>query len=147
MVMKFNKRDEVRKVLKGEKPVIIPTIAEAFMDVTVAEKLGFKASDDPIGGPVAYADFLGNFDVSVGLGPKTEVLKKTEKEKVYQYETGAVWHESYKPTFCREAIKFPINSPEEAFEFKMPQVHWDENIPSRVKAFKGKGYFVQGRVP
>lgn len=37
-VVKINKRDEVRKVLKGEKPVIIPTIAEAFMDVTAAKQ-------------------------------------------------------------------------------------------------------------
>jgi hypothetical protein len=145
--MKIIKREEVWKVLKGERPTVVPTIAEAFMDVTVAEKLGFKPLDDPIEGRVAYADFLGNFDVSVGLGPKTEVFRKTEKEKVYQYETGAVWHESYKPTFCREAIKFPINSPEEAFEFRMPPVHWDEKFPSRVQAFKEKGYFVQGTVP
>ena len=145
--VKIIRREQVRKVLKDERPTVVPTIAEAFMDVTVAEKLGFKPLDDPIEGPVAYADFLGNFDVSVGLGPKIEVLEKTEKEKVYQYETGAVWHESYKPTFCREAIKFPINSSEEAFEFKMPPVHWDKNIPSRVKAFKEKDTLLRAEFP
>jgi hypothetical protein len=142
-----NKRDEVLKVLKGEKPLVIPTIAEAFMDVTVARHLGFKPADDPVEGPVAYSDFLGNFDVSVGLSPKIDVLKQTKEEKLYQYETGAVWHESYHPTFCREPVKFPINSPQDAFDFTMPSVHWDDTIPDRVRIFKERGYFVQGRVP
>ncbi|MBE9569317.1 MAG: hypothetical protein IMF11_01710 [Proteobacteria bacterium] len=145
--MKINRREEVWEVLKGEKPVVVPTIAEAFMDVTVVKQLGFKAPDDPIEGRIARADFLGNFDVCLGLSPGMKVFKETEEERVYQYETGAVWHESYEPTFCREAIKFPINSPEEAFEFKMPPVHWDEDIPHLVRTFKEKGYFVQGSVP
>ena len=36
--MKIIKREEILKVLKGEKPTVVPTIAEASMDVTVAEK-------------------------------------------------------------------------------------------------------------
>jgi len=147
MVVEINKREEVLKVLKGEKPFIVPTIAEGFMDVTVSKKLGFKAPDGPIEGSIAYADFLGNFDVTVGLGPRIKVLKETKEEKIYQYETGAIWRESYKPTFCREAIEFPINSPEDAFKFKMLPAHWDENIPYLVKTFKEKGYFVQGTSP
>lgn len=145
--MKINKRQEVWKVLKGESPLIVPTIAEGFMDVTVPKKVGFKASDDPIEEPIAHADFLGNFDICVGLGPRIKVLKETKEEKIYQYETGAIWRESHKPTFCREATKFPINSPKEAFEFQMPPVHWDENIPYLVKTFREKGYFVQGTTP
>ena len=90
--MKINKREEVLKVFKGEKPLIIPTIAEGFMDVTVPRKLGFKAPDDPIEGPIAYADFLGNFDIGFELGPKIKFLKETKEEKIYQYETGAVCH-------------------------------------------------------
>jgi hypothetical protein len=141
------KRDEVLKTLRGETVSVIPTIAEWFMDVTVPRSFGLDIPAHPVAGALFCAEFFGNFDVCVQTGPAEKTLSETPAERVLQYETGAVWRERYQPVFCREPLRFPVNSPEDVFKFKMPPPAWDTDIPGRVRFFKEKGYFVQGVVP
>ena len=144
-------RETVIAVLNGDRPDIIPCLGECPMDVTVFADLLPPPTDDPVRDAIGQAKFFGNSAVGVGLGLRQETVSRDEDHHTYRYETGAVWHESYRPTFCREATAFPINSPEEALHFEMPDA-WtpdrfdDEGVRQQVRAFHEAGYFVQGGV-
>lgn len=142
-------RENVVAVLNGELPEIIPCLGECPMDVTVFKDLLPASTGDAVRDAIAQAEFFGNSGVGVGLGLRQETLSRTDDHHTYRYETGAVWHETYRPTFCREARSFPINSPAEAVVFEMPDALEpsradDERLRCTVHAFHEAGYFVQG---
>jgi len=144
-------RERVIAVLKGEKPEEIPSLGETPMDVTVFRELMPPATGDAVKDAIRQAEFFDNSAVGVGLGLRTETISRDETHHTYRYETGAVWHESYQPTFCREATEFPVNSPEEALTFQMPDVadpgRLDDDLLRRqVRAWHDAGYFVQGGI-
>ena len=96
-----------------------------------------------------HAEFFDNSAIDVGIGLRRETLGRDANHHRYRYETGAVWLERYTPTFNREATEFPINTPEEALTYRMPDANEpdrmdDEEMRRRVQAFHDAGYFVQG---
>lgn len=147
----INHRERVITVLNGEKPQIIPLLGECPMDVTVFKNMFPGPTGEPVRDAIEMARFFDNSAVDVGIGLLEDDICKDENQRIYRYETGAVWHESYKPTFCRELVSFPVKTPEQAMKFRMPDV----NLPARfdedktrymVNAFHRAGYFVQGGV-
>ena len=144
-------RERVIAVLKGAKPQVIPLLGECPMDVTVFRNMFPAPSGDRVRDDVAFARFFDNSAVGVGIGLLADDISKDENQRTYRYETGAVWHESYKPTFCRELTSFPVQTPEQAMKFRMPDVNlparFDEDKTRRmVDAFHQAGYFVEGGV-
>lgn len=144
-------RERVIAVLEGQKPEIIPCLGEVPMDVTVTRKLISNGTGYIVEDQIRNARFFGNSACEVGIELKQETLERDGNKHIYRYETGAVWHESYDPTFCREALSFEINNPEDTFKFRMPEVdsggRFDrDELIQRVKAFHDAGYFVQGSV-
>lgn len=145
-------REKITAVLNGEKPETIPLYLECPMDVTVFRDLMPKPAGHQVNDGIAFAEFFGNSAVdAAGISLNTETMSKDENHHTYRYETGAVWHESYKPTFCREAVEFPVNSPGEALNYKMPEANRPDRLDEdesrrRVQTFKDAGYFVQGGV-
>ncbi|MCD4823374.1 MAG: hypothetical protein K8S55_02100 [Phycisphaerae bacterium] len=144
-------REQIIAVINGEKPDVIPLYLESPMDVTVFRDLMPQPTGDWIADGLAQTNFFDNCTCNVGIGISSETISKDDDHHCYRYETGAVWHESYRPTFCREATEFPINSPEDAMKFEMP----DANKPGRldekyckkgINAFHDAGYFVQGGI-
>ncbi len=145
------RRENVIAVLHGEKPDAIPCLGECPMDVTALRDLLPEPSGDPVRDAVAGAELFDNSALGVGIGLRQETVSRDDSHHTYRYETGAVWHESYTPTFCREAVEFPIHSPAEALAFEMPDAGEpgrvdDASLRRRVEAYHGAGYFVQGGV-
>lgn len=146
-------REQIIAVLRGEQPDIIPSYRECPMDVTVFDGLLPELTGDMVKDQLAFTKFFDNCvcDINVngqGIGLTVEEISRTPDEYIYRFETGAVWRESYEPVFCREALSYPINSPEDALSFKMP----DARLPGRfvhdeliaaVNAFHDAGYFVE----
>lgn len=144
-------RERVIAVLRGEEPNIIPCLGECPMDVTVFRDLMPPPTGDPIRDAIARAEFFDNSALGVGLGMRQETISRDEDHHTYRYETGAVWRESYRPTFCREMLEFPIHSPSDALAFEMPDAMEpsradDEQIRQTVQAYHDAGYFVQGGI-
>jgi len=144
-------RENVIAALRGEKPEVIPCLGECPMDVTVFRKLMPPQTSDPIKNGINFACFFDNSAVGIGIGLKEETLSRDANHHIYRYETGSVWRESYRPTFCREATSFPVNFPDEALRYKMPEVtasgRFDrEELRRLVTAYHEAGYFVEGSV-
>jgi uroporphyrinogen-III decarboxylase len=147
MEMGLNKREQVLAVVAGERLEEIPTIAEAFMDVTVTKALGIAATGDWFKDQLAEAELLQKNDLTVGASVASRTMQKDDKHHLYEYETGTRWLEQYDPTFCREAVKYPVNKPEEVSDLKFPDFHDPkryENMRPMVEAMHAAGYFVQG---
>ena len=143
----MNHRERVFAVLRGEIPDIIPSFGECPMDVTCLKEILPKPTGNYIIDAIREAEFYDNSSLSIGIGPKVETISKSNNHHTYRYETGAVWHESYKPTFCRQALEYPINVIEDIDNFVMPELGLDVNFNSMkktVEAWKDAGYFVQG---
>jgi uroporphyrinogen decarboxylase len=143
----MTKREQVLAVVAGEQPETIPTIAEAFMDVTVTKVLGVAATGDWFKDQVAEAELLQKNDLTVGAGVNSRTLERDDRHHLYEYETGARWLEQYDPTFCREAVKYPVPQPEDVKKLKFPDLHDQsryENMKALVDSFHREGYFVQG---
>jgi hypothetical protein len=146
----MTRREQAIAILKGEKLDVIPSYGECPMDVTVGKILP-EPTGDRIQDLIAIAEFMDNVTVGTGIGLKTETISRDDTHHTYRYETGAVWHESYVPTFNREATEYPINTPEEALNFTMPDP-WepdrfnDEAEKEFVQTMHEKGFFVQGSV-
>ena len=144
-------REQVLAVLAGEKLDVAPCLGECPMDVTVFRDLMPAAAGDPVQDAIAFAEFFDNAAVDIGIGLRQETLSRDESHHCYRYETGAVWHEQYEPSFNREATAFPINTPKEALAFTMPDAGNpsrldDAETRRRVEAFHEVGYCVQGGV-
>ena len=138
-------------MLNGEKLDVIPSYGEIPMDVTVVRDRMPKPTGDPVRDAISHAEFFDNTTVEVGIGVRRETISRDEGHHRYRYETGAVWRESYEPTFCREAESFPINSPEDAFKYEMIDAYepgrFDaECTTATVQTFHEAGYFVEGSV-
>ena len=145
------KRERVIEVLRGGKPPYIPSLGECPMDVTVTKSLLPPSSGDYIKDLITDAEFFDNSAAGIGIGVSSKTLSRDKSHHTYEYETGAVWTERYDPTYNREALRFPVNLPEEAFNFKMPAFddgkRFDrEELSSAVKKLKESGLFVQGSV-
>ena len=143
----MNHRERIFAVLKGEVPDVIPSLGECPMDVTCLKGLLPESRGDIIADGISEAEFYDNSSLGVNIGPATETISRSENHHTYRYETGAVWHERYNPTYCRELIKFPINSIEDIESFIMPEAGKltdFEEMKRTVDAWKRAGYFVQG---
>lgn len=138
--------------MNGEKPDVIPCYGECPMDVTVSRDLAPKRTGDPVRDGIAVAECFGNSAVGAWVGVmKQETISRDESHHTYRFESGAVWHEHYQPTFYREATVFPISTPEEALRYEMPEVNdpaWfdDEDLRRQVQLFHAAGYFVESGV-
>jgi len=144
-------RDRVVAVLNGQKPSVIPSLSETPMDVTVFSDLLGPTTGDGVQDAIRQAEFFDNSAVGIGLGIKQQSISKDERCHRYRYETGAIWREEYEPTFCREPLSFPINSPHEALHFQMPDANQADRFDHQqmrqaVKKFHDAGFFVQGSV-
>jgi uroporphyrinogen decarboxylase len=142
-------RERILAVLRGEPVDRIPLLGECPMDVTVFKTLLPPPTGNPIRDEIAEAEFFDNSALTLGIGLNAETISRDETHHRYRYETGSVWHEVYQPTFNRDALEFPINTPEEALAFKMPDVHapgrYDkEELTRTIRAYHDAGYFVQG---
>jgi uroporphyrinogen decarboxylase len=143
----MNCREQVLAVVAGEKPEVIPTLGEGFMDVTVAKELGLVSTGDWLQDQIAEAELLRKNDLTVHAGVNYRTLEKDEHHHLYEYETGACWLEKYTPTFCREAVKYPVNEPEDVKRLTFPDFHDPrryENMRPTVETMHEAGYFVQG---
>ena len=143
-------REQVLAVLNGQAPPVIPCLGECPMDVTV-DTLAPRPKGDFVADTIACAEFFDNSAVEIHLTPTEKTLSRDETHRRYRYETGAVWKEIYQPSFNREPVSFPINSPEDVLHFEMPDAADparadDEEIRRQVQAFHDAGYFVQGCV-
>jgi len=143
-------RKQVVAVLNGQTPPVIPCLGECPMDVTV-DALAPRPTGDPVADAIAIARSFDNSAVEIGLTPTSETLSRDETHRCYRYETGAVWKEIYQPSFNREPVSFPINSPEDVFRYEMPDAADpgrvdDQEIRRQVRALHEAGYFVQGSV-
>jgi len=142
-------RENIIAVLNGEKPPVIPCFEESPMDATVFSDLLPSATGDAVQDAIHFAEFFDNSCLSAGTTHiKSKTISKDDTHHRYRYETGAQWLESYKPTFFREAISYPVNSPREALDFEMPDpedpARLDEKaLTRRIRAFHEAGYFVQ----
>ena len=147
----MTRRESVIAVLRGGKPPVIPSFGECPMDATVLAGLIPPGSGDAADDAMAYTDFFDNCVANVHLGVSQTTLSRDKNHHMYEYETGAVWTERYTPVFCREATRYPVNSPEEAFTFTMPVFddgkRFDRPFLTRTtKKLKDNGYFVQGNI-
>lgn len=145
--MSQSKREAVLSIVQGETPDIIPTIAEAFMDVTVSRALGYRPDGDPVRDQIALAELLKKNDTSVGVGVRSKDVVADAVHRIYEYETGARWEERYEPTFCREAIKYPVEEPSDIGNLRFPDPNDQDRytgIDRAVEELHGSGYFVQG---
>lgn len=145
-------RERVVAVIEGERPDRIVCLGECPMDVTVFRDLMPVGTGDAFADAIRRAEFFGNSAVGVGIGVRSTTLSRDDSHHLYRYETGAVWREDYAPTFCREALEFPVNSPEDTERFTMPDACDpgrvdDDQLRRRVERFHESGYFVQGSVP
>lgn len=144
-------REKVIAVLAGEKPDVIPSYHEVPMDVTVFRDLLPEETGDATADRIAHARFFDNSAVAVDCHVRSETVSRDERHHRYRYETGAVWHESYDPTFCREAISFPIERPADVSGYEMPDAGAadrldDEECRRSVQTLHDAGYFVEGHV-
>ena len=142
----MTKREQVLAVLAGGIPDVIPTIGEAFMDRTVQRALGVAHRGEWLADAVADAELLKKNDLDVGAGINSRTLEEDADHRLYEYETGARWVEKYTPTFNREAVKYPVNAPEDVASLSLPDMHDParyEGMAERVEAFHRAGYFVQ----
>ncbi len=143
----MNRKEQVLAVVNGERPNIIPTIAEAVMDITVADSLGLKSTGNPGKDQINLAEFLKKNDVVVGADIRNTIILKDTDRFVYEYETGAVWEIRSEPNFCRDAIKYPVNSPSEVQNLKFPDPHNQERyelIEQMMREFSKTDFLIQG---
>ncbi len=145
-------RERIVAVIEGERLDTIPLWREGPMDVTVQKALFGEPVGNPIADELRFLRYFDNCVASAQIGFQSNTISKDETHHTYEYETGAVWHESYDPTFCREATRFPINTPEEAVGYVMPEVDIPERVDRealtrRIEALHEAGYFVEGTVP
>lgn len=142
-------RDMVRAIVRGELPDRVPLFLECPMDNTVYQRFGLAPTGDAVADALREASLFGNLAVGISLTPTQQTLRKSEQEHVYRYETGAVWRESFLPTFCREALEYPVSEPKQAFCFSMPTIPdaRRESIKAEVSALRASGLFVEGNVP
>lgn len=140
-------RDRVLTVLRGDVPDMIPSFGEGPMDVTCLRGVMPEPTGDPVRDAIRTTEFFDNACIDLDVGLRVEALEASSRQRIYKYETGAIWRESYQPTFCREAIKFPINHPEDVSGFRMPNPRPPPLFPDMrktVQTWKEAGYFVQG---
>ena len=147
----MTRREQVIAVLRGEKPEVIPSYFEVPMDVTVLADLLPPRTGDGVADELAEAEFFDNACVAVALGVAHETISKDEDHHRYRCATGSVWHESYNPTFCREAISFPIDAPQDALKYEMPDPVTAGRFDGRavreaVEKYHDAGYFVEGYI-
>ncbi|HPQ48176.1 MAG TPA: uroporphyrinogen decarboxylase family protein [Clostridia bacterium] len=145
----MTEREKIIAVLNGEIIDEIPIYREGPMDVTVLSDLvpeDYESSPEKL---MEYTSFFGNGSTWIGIDMEQETISRDEKHHTYRYETGAIWHESYDPVFCREALAYPVNEPEEALGFRFS----DEGFTTRfdsikaaeaIRRYKEAGYFVDG---
>jgi hypothetical protein len=143
--------ENIQAVLAGEILDVIPGYREVPMDVTALKSFLPVETGDPVKDMINFANTFDNSVCTVGLIVDRETLSKDESHHTYRYETGAVWHESYSPTFCREAIEFPINAPADAVAYTMDEIRTVENcdlvqLKDSVDAYHDAGFFVEGGV-
>lgn len=142
-------RERIIEVLEGRLPDVIPCYGETPMDVTVFRSIMPPPSGNWIEDEIRNAEFFGNGSLGIGIGIGQTTLSRDDDSHTYRYDTGAVWRESYKPVFCREAISFPVNEPEDAFGYHMisardPGIFDDKSAAEAVRTMHDAGYFVQG---
>lgn len=143
----MTRREQVLSVLRGERVAVVPTIAEAFMDVTVARALGVAASGDWVEDEMSLADLLRRNDAGVGAGVNSHDVEASSDRRVYEYETGARWMEKCQPNFSREAVRYPVAQPADIARLRFPDGHDParyRGIEDAVRRFHERGYFVQG---
>lgn len=143
----MDRRNMIKNILKGEKSDIIPCWKETPMDATVRSKISFGGTSYERA--IKEAEFFDNCVISVGLGFETKTLEKDDKHHVYRYPTGSVWEEVYKPTFFKEALSFPINTPQDVPGFIMPDDISDNpndyrELRELIKRYQDAGYYVEG---
>lgn len=140
-------RERVIAVLNRQPVDIIPSLGEVPMDITCLEELFSDLTGDEVRDQIMIARFFDNSGVDLDLELPKSIIKKDDSQCIYQYPTGAVWRESYDPVFCREAIQYPINEPEDVYDFEMPEINIDiEVLKEKIAALHKEGYFVQGHV-
>ena len=147
----MTRREQVVAVLRGELLEAVPSYFEVPMDVTVFRDLLPPRTDDEVADELAQAAFFDNAAVCVSLHIAHETISRDDDHHKYRYATGATWHESYNPTFCREPVSFPIDAPEDALRFEMPDPvtagRFDEEaVRKAVSTYHDAGYFVEGHV-
>ena len=125
--------------------------SECPMDVTVFRDVMQPASGDYPTDLIKQAEFFDNSVCSFGIGINSETISRDDDHHTYRYETGAIWREQYRPTFCREALAYPVNYTEDALTYAMPSPadarHFDAGEARRwTTALHDAGYFVEGVV-
>jgi hypothetical protein len=143
-------RDKITAVIKGEILSEIPVYREGPMDVTVLEGL-IKDPEESAENMIDYTKFFKSCVTYLGIDMESKTLSKDKNHHLYTYETGAIWRESYNPTFCREAEKYPVNIPSDALSFRFSDAGFKERFDSRairekIKAWHDAGFFVEGQV-
>ncbi len=126
-------RERILAVLKGGKPDIIPCWGECGMDVTVLKEIYPPKTGDRVADSIKVAELFNNSVCDIGLNLGIETISRDSNHHTYQYETGAIWHEIYNNTYCREAIYYPINKPEDTLTLKITEV----SSPDRLEKATG----------
>ncbi|MFO7635848.1 MAG: uroporphyrinogen decarboxylase family protein [Clostridia bacterium] len=142
-------REKIIAVLKGEILDEIPIYRESPMDVTVLEDIIPDLSDGDPEKVMAYTRFFSSCTTFLNIDMEVETLSKDNTHHRYRYETGAVWKESYLPTFCREAEHYPVNTPGEACLFRFSDRGFREGFDKemareKIRRFHENGFFVEG---
>lgn len=145
----MTEREKIIAVLNGQIIDEIPIYREGPMDVTVLNELvpgDYEASPEKL---MEYTSFFGNGTAWLGIDMESETISKDAGHHTYRYETGAVWHESYNPVFCREALAYPVNEPEDTFGFRFSDAGFTTRFDrakaaDTVRRYKEAGFFVEG---
>ncbi|MBN2851726.1 MAG: hypothetical protein JXQ23_03210 [Clostridia bacterium] len=142
-------REKIKAVLNGELLNEIPVYREAPMDVTVLGNLIKEPVEGNAESMIEFTRFLGSSTAYLNIDMEVQTISKDESHHKYSYETGAVWRESYFPTFCREAERFPVNHPNEALTFRFSDKGYTErfNVEKAraiVNQYHEAGFFVEG---
>lgn len=138
-------RDRFFAVMRGETPDIIPFFTEVPMDVSCLRDVLPPPTDDDIGDQIKIARFFDNTGITIRRGPKQTTLERDDDHYIYQYDTGAVWEEYYRPVFYREMTKFPLQEAEYIYDFAFPDPEIDiEMLKQQVTRIKDAGYIAQG---
>lgn len=140
-------RERVLAVLNRKPVDVIPSLGEVPMDITCLEGVFKNLTGDEVQDQITIARFFDNSAVDLDLELQKKIIKKDETECIYEYPTKAVWRESYSPVFCRGAIQYPIQEPEDIYSFQMPEIIVDQDaLKEKISILHEEGYFVQGHV-
>jgi len=171
----LNKRDIVLATLKHKETEIIPGQVN-FFSINGLKKLVPVFSSEPRENALKRLEFLDNFFVEVGSAKLhqsnflretdelervtffrgvsgggvlyTKTIKETEKELIFEFETGGRWRINKNP-FWRDYIYHPIKTPEDLEKIKMPDPDDPrryEGVRENIEYFKEKGYFTSAEI-